>query len=860
MAKTKSQRMKEYRERKKQLLGDEWNRMERERMRASRVPVSQLSAQELEHKRALNRKHCAKFRMKRKLEKAKETNIDQQKCTSETDINGVSSTTDIAVGSPLKVKMNFNSCNQSSRRSRGRKRVSKALAKQYRKNEKLEEENESLRRRLNTTRKKLNRLEHKQKAEKTALTPNSKTDKLLQENGIDPSVATAVKQKLLFAECISEEIKEAAKVNDPDLLRPIISGERITKYRLKKRLSDCTGVNRRKLNVKKKLIEIKKRTRKEYINQTITRDIREFLERDDNSRLLPGKADAVKAGNSKIQKRVLNDYMYNLHNKFQAEASYKVSHSTFCRKKPLHIAHVNFSTRSVCLCQKHQNFALKLRCLKNYKATSITSPDKFMDTYNTDEALEVVLKGIESNSVRFQEWKRQKMKDGKEKMRVVDTELQKEAFIELMKQTYKDFANHIKKVVEQYKAVKQMKERLPENHVLVQMDFSENYSCQNLEEVQSAYWNATAVTLHPTVIYKRNADGSLEHQSVVFVSEVLHHNAPMVLVIIDKVVQIAKDLVGDLKGIHFWTDSPTSQYRNKTIFKYVDSLKTSHGLLSCSWSYFEAGHGKGPCDGIGGTTKRNADNAIKQGKVIIQDADDFFKWASGSDSQIKYLKINEEEYTESVQRVERESVKPIKGTMKIHSVVVDAPGCLRTRETTCACSDCFGDNGFSDSTLCLWTKQNLTLIKPKSKREDKDIANENESNIKANDNEVLNLDENDNQLPNTNTVTKFNTEWKQDDFVIVVYEKKCYVGQVTDIDTDDDEVEVKCMEECSKVEGRYRWPRKEDKIWLNSRNVIKVIETPIPTAKSKRMFSLDNTATLFMREYSADQAMDVSYY
>ena len=36
-----------------------------------------------------------------------------------------------------------------------------------------------------------------------------------------------------------------------------------------------------------------------------------------------------------------------------------------------------------------------------------------------------------------------------------------------------------------------------------------------------------------------------------------------------------------------------------------------------TWSYFEAGHGNDPCNGLGVTTKRMADNAIKQRKYII---------------------------------------------------------------------------------------------------------------------------------------------------------------------------------------------------------------------------------------------------
>jgi hypothetical protein len=69
-----------------------------------------------------------------------------------------------------------------------------------------------------------------------------------------------------------------------------------------------------------------------------------------------------------------------------------------------------------------------------------------------------------------------------------------------------------------------MKERLPLGHILAQMDFSENYACQNMEEIQSAYWNATAVTLHQVVLYLKGHDGSLNHISAVYVSEVLDHN------------------------------------------------------------------------------------------------------------------------------------------------------------------------------------------------------------------------------------------------------------------------------------------------------------------------------------------------
>ena len=57
------------------------------------------------------------------------------------------------------------------------------------------------------------------------------------------------------------------------------------------------------------------------------------------------------------------------------------------------------------------------------------------------------------------------------------------------------------------------------------MDFAENYVCKSNEEIQSAYWNMTAVTLHPIVVYFMNTEAKLEHVSFVVVSDEISHSA-----------------------------------------------------------------------------------------------------------------------------------------------------------------------------------------------------------------------------------------------------------------------------------------------------------------------------------------------
>ena len=88
-----------------------------------------------------------------------------------------------------------------------------------------------------------------------------------------------------------------------------------------------------------------------------------------------------------------------------------------------------------------------------------------------------------------------------------------------------------------------------------------------------------------------------------FVSEVLHHNAPIVYAIVKKLVNTVNNYVPELKHVHFVTDSPSSQYRNKSVFDLISRFEVNHGRKT-TWHYFKSGHEKSECDGVGGITKR----------------------------------------------------------------------------------------------------------------------------------------------------------------------------------------------------------------------------------------------------------------
>ena len=116
-----------------------------------------------------------------------------------------------------------------------------------------------------------------------------------------------------------------------------------------------------------------------------------------------------------------------------------------------------------------------------------------------------------------------------------------------------------------------MKEKLSKNGncVYVQMDFAENYNINEIEDVQSVYFNAEMVKLHPVFIFYKSEDEVRTHKSFAVLSVILEHNATMVLAIVEKVMVNVKELCQAIECIHYWTGLPTSQYRNKAIIDLI---------------------------------------------------------------------------------------------------------------------------------------------------------------------------------------------------------------------------------------------------------------------------------------------------
>lgn len=156
----------------------------------------------------------------------------------------------------------------------------------------------------------------------------------------------------------------------------------------------------------------------------------------------------------------------------------------------------------------------------------------------------------------------------------------------------------------QLKYYQQLKERLGVGEFLVVMDFAENYSFIVQDASQSFHWNNAQATLHPFVIYFRK-DGVVHHQSFVAISDCNTHDTIAVHLFQTRLIEFLKTSHDTVNKIFYFSDGCAAQYKNCKSFLNLGHHRKDYGV-EAEWHFFATSHGKGPCDGVGGSIKRLA--------------------------------------------------------------------------------------------------------------------------------------------------------------------------------------------------------------------------------------------------------------
>ncbi|KAJ4934677.1 hypothetical protein JOQ06_007462 [Pogonophryne albipinna] len=239
---------------------------------------------------------------------------------------------------------------------------------------------------------------------------------------------------------------------------------------------------------------------------------------------------------------------------------------------------------------------------------------------------------------------------------------------------------HLFNIHHQYTQLQFLHKSLKEDEAIIHIDYAENWQCKYAKEVQQVHFGAShrQTTLHNAVVY--TTDGTLTFCAL---SPSMKHDPPAIWAQLEPVLQFLKENHARIKKLFFISDGPTMQYRGKKNFFLLSTIPFRMGFTGVNWSFLEAGHGKGPADGVGATMKRTADSQVARGTDIPTAKalyDTLFPL-----TKVKLFYMEEDEINRVSTLLPKE-LTTIKGTLSIHQVICTTPGTIHYRVLSCFCN------------------------------------------------------------------------------------------------------------------------------------------------------------------------------
>ena len=254
-----------------------------------------------------------------------------------------------------------------------------------------------------------------------------------------------------------------------------------------------------------------------------------FYQRDDISRMCPGRHDIVTVkttdGKVKLQKQHLYFKIRETHSIFLSEyTEVKISLSKFAMLCPPQVMLSSQTPTNMCTCIYHQNTILALDALhtymwnipiynKDFPSSCLESPYSESCWYNECERINFGFEYFypfpndDSNNLSTKPVKWFKWDDVNGctiKNQKSGTVFELYTYTKTVVDAFLPHCFIKRKQAEQYELDKVEAQKENSNVMVLEMDYAENYTCRAQDEVQSAHWNQAQVTLYTSVSWFRN--------------------------------------------------------------------------------------------------------------------------------------------------------------------------------------------------------------------------------------------------------------------------------------------------------------------------------------------------------------------
>lgn len=811
-----------------------------------------------EHRAALKKwkEHCTVYRAKRlRLKSATNTFLRENTPLSDPDVDTPPSRPCTPV--PVQISPAPSPAVTSASLQQRKKEAAKRRKKFNReRNEKIAR----LEKKIETYKKRLTRFVNKNK-KNIEDTPKTKMLKMLDE----PDQRKEVVKKALFSDVISKQLKEnystLKRTKERQIFKKVVAGSIVQKYRhwIPKEMKSLSRPGK-KSNVNGLDVPVAKRCK---IPDSYKRAVQNFFEDDSNSRMAAGKKEFITRKTVRKQKRYLLDTVFNLYKKF-ITGNLKISYQTFCRLRPFWVVKPNAQNRDTCLCIVHSNIDMKLSALHTANILTYNNHQKLLedlccDRYNVD-CLARSCHACRNKNPKYKEFddrkvikykmwvcEKQQIQDFKtKKPRLVTKyliktfEVHPRQFITHLQEDLQKFLDHQRNIVHQYKAMNDLKSNQQDDEVLIHVDFSENYCTKYAEEIQAFHFGGSRaqLSLHTVVVYLRNSI-----LSFCTVSENIAHSPAAIWT---HLRPIFKTLPCGIKRVHFLSDGPVTQYRNKTMF-FIMATKLSEeipDIENFTWNYTESGHGKGAPDGIGATCKRTADFVVNSGGDI-NNIDQFVKVIQERCLSITCIAIDGKDIQAMVDKVEEEASdqKSFKGTLNVHQVagvysssILGLP--TKCKTLTMKSLSCFCNSGFCEhykvGSINFALKPRWTVEEVFTESEPEDLESAERELISTQNKSLQRFDD---DIAGTSGIR--NSCYNTGDYVLVKFPAKNveyrYAAVINEIDDDENDLRVTFLKICDQKVQTFRIDDK-DISDVSFDQVVQKLNNPDLIVKGKRIF------------------------
>ncbi|KAJ2937230.1 hypothetical protein O0L34_g19420 [Tuta absoluta] len=448
-------------------------------------------------------------------------------------------------------------------------------------------------------------------------------------------------------------------------------------------------------------IRVSKKTIRRPVHEKIMTEMTKFFTRDDISRCTAGKKETRTRKNHKMQIRYLVDTLNNLYQIYKDEGG-KYSYATFFRYKPFYVLSPGASSRDTCMCIKHANMELLFEALKKKGVISHPNITDLLKDVVCDTKSYACMSSkcenckntrIKYNEDKFQEeviWRQWVREDHKYEKNDGEHTTKKTVKNECrglvcdvvaeFKRQLNLFKIHMFNWGEQYRQYKECVTGLKEEEIVILMDFSENYDTKYGKEVQQRHFGASkqSITLHTGVIFFQKCC-----QSFVTTSDDNCHEPYAIWAHLLPIIKLAKEINPNVKVVHYFSDGPSSQYRQKKNFFLLNFFTEKLKLSYATWSFSEAGHGKSLADGIGGAVKRQLDKRVLYGEDVIN-ATDAYRILQRTMKTVKSFIVSSDDI-KNIKNLMPEGLRAVPGTMKLHQVISTELNEIEYRQLSCFC-------------------------------------------------------------------------------------------------------------------------------------------------------------------------------